>query len=358
MKKIINFEICICLGLILLLSNACNKEFGKGDLLDNKNTIKEKIDTDPNLSFFKELYQYHDSILNANKPAVISVGTRIPTVGGTLASEGITAYIPNNAAFIANGVNFIKKDSLLNGELLKFISLTNNYTDNKLPVDLLTQFLGNLITNLPVEPADFQLQARFKTLGGFPNDSLFVNFLNGEVIFNSKAKVNLASKTTVRNGNLYIIDNLVTPVFDGQFIQAIAVDTSLSLFRQALVRANTPADPLINGSANTGTIRATVFAPTNQAFRDAGITSASINTMPLATLRLLIQNHIIRQRIFSTQFVSGTLNMVNNRPITVNVGSTLTVTSPGSASTPATVVNADNLVVRGVIHKIDKVLKP
>ncbi|MDA9555460.1 fasciclin domain-containing protein [Pelobium sp.] len=359
MKNKISFIISIYLGVVLLLTSACNKEFGKGELLDNKNTIKEKIDTDPNFSFFKELYQFHDSVTNATKPDVITVGTRIPTIGGTLASEGITAYIPTNDVFIANGINKIKVGNALNANLLKFFTLSNNFDPGPISITVLRQFLGNLITNRPAEPADFLIQPRFKTLGGFANDSLFVSNLNGEVLLSFKAKVNLASKTTFKNGNLYTVNNFIPPVYNGQFIQAIATDTTLSLFSQALVRANTPADALINGSANTGTIMATVFAPTNQAFKDGGYTSASINSMPIATLKLLIQNHIIRQRIFSPNLVSGTLTMINNRPITLNVaGSTVTITSPGSAATPATVVNPDLLVIRGVIHKINKVLKP
>lgn len=358
MKKIINFKISIYLGVILLLSSACNKEFGEGEPLNNKNTIKEKIDTDPNFSFFKELYQFHDSVTNSTKPDVIAVGTRIPTVGGTLASEGITAYVPTNDVFIANGINRIKVGTGLNANLFKFFTISNNFPTGTIPLTALRSFLANLITNQPTEPIDFETQSRFRTLGGAPIDSLFISNLNGEVILNFKAKVNLGSKATFKNGNLYTIDNLIIPVFNGQFIQAVATDTTLSLFSQALVRANTPADPLINASANSPTIRATVFAPTNQAFRDAGITSASINAMTLANLRLLIQNHIIRQRIFSPQLVTGTLTMVNNRTITLNVGSTVTITSPGSAATPATVLDSDFLVARGVIHKISKVLRP
>lgn len=359
MKKNINFKLSIYLGAILLLSNACNKEFGEGETLTNNGTIKEKIDSDPNFSFFKELYQFHDSLTNATKPNVISVNTRIPTIGGTLASSGITAYIPTNNVFIANGISKVRLGTALNPNLAKFISLENNFPPGEIPLDNLRQFLGNLITNRPAELADFEIQPRFKTLGGFANDSIFVSNINGEVLLNFKAKVNLPSKMSFRNGNLYTVDNFIPTVFNGQFLQAIAVDTSLSLFSQALTRANTPVDVLINGSANTATIRASVFAPTNQAFRDAGITSASINAMPIAALKLLMQNHIIRQRIFSPQLVTGTLTMVNNRPITLKVvGSTITITSPGSVATPATIVHPNILVVRGVIHKISKVLRP
>lgn len=357
MKKNINFKLSICVGLILLLTNACNKDFGAGEPLNNKGTIKDKIDTDPNYSFFKELYQFHDSLTNTTRPAVIAVNTRVPNFGGTLASAGITAYIPTNDVFIANGINRVKVGTGLNADLLKFFTLSNNFPPGSISIAVLRQFLGNLITNRTVESADFEIFPRFKTLAGNPNDSLFVSNLNGEVLLGFKAKVNVAGKITLRNGNLYPIDNFVSPVFTGQFLQAIATDTTLSLFNQALAR--TPVDALITNSANTPTIRNTIFAPTNQAFRDAGFTSATIATTPLAGLQLLLRNHIIRQRIFSPNFVNGDLIMLNNRPITLNVvGSTVTITSPGSVATPATIVSPNILVIRGVIHKIDKVLRP
>lgn len=325
-------------------------------MIDYKNTVKERIDSDPNLSFYKELYQFHDSLLLAlNKSN--SANVQIPTIGGTLGSSYITAFIPTNDVFIANGINSILINKDINPALFKFISIDNRVGVTYTNATLAT-FLGNFIHNRPLEDLDFLTIPRFRSLGGSANDSLFVSNSNNVTTLSFKAKVNIASRSKFKNGSLYTIDNLITPVFRGQFIQAMAVDNDLSLFSQALVRANTPADALINPSANTATIRATVFAPTNQAFIDAGITSASITTMPIATLKLLVQNHIIRQRIFSPDFVSGPLTMINNRPITLTVGTTTTISSPGSVATPATIVSPDILVIRGVIHKINKVLRP
>lgn len=360
MKKKIFSNISIYLGVILLLTNACNDDFGAGEPIDYKNTVKEKIDTDPTLSFYKELYQFHDSLLNSVRPDVIAPNTRIPTMGGTLGSSYITAFIPTNDVFIANGINSIKVNGTLNPGLFKFINLDNR-AGFTFTTTTLARFLGNFIVNRPVENADFSVLTRLRTLAGTPNDSLFISSVNSETILNFNGKVNISSRANYKNGSLYTVTNLFVPAFQGQFIQAIAVDTTLSLFSQALVRANPPSatEPLINGSANTPSIRASVFAPTNQAFRDAGITSASITAMPLATLRLLVQNHIIRQRIFSPQLVTGTLTMINSRPITLNVsGSSVTITSPGSVATPATIVSPDILVIRGVIHKVNKVLRP
>ncbi len=350
-------KLSLCLGALLILINACTKEedFGVGIKLDYKGTVKDKIDTDPQYSFFKQLYQYHDSLYQATKPAVITPTTRVPTMAGTLGSTFITAFIPTNDAFIANGITFIQKNGGLNIALNKFITFDNRTQPT---FAALTKYIGNHVINRPLNGnADFESVTRFRTLGGAANDSLLLSKINTDYFLNSKAKVNLESVVKALNGNLYPINNLVSPSFNGQFIQASAADTTLSLFSQALVRANTPAEPLINGSANTTSIYATVLAPTNQAFRDAGFTSASINALPLATLRLLIQNHITRQRIFTPQFVSGSLNMINSRPVTVTVGTAVTFTSP-LTPLPANIVQSDILCTRGVIHKIDKVLRP
>lgn len=350
-------KLSLCLGALLILFNACTKEedFGEGVKLDYKGTVKEKIDTDPKYSFFKQLYQYHDSLYQATKPAVITPTTRVPTMAGTLGSTFITAFIPTNDVFIANGITFIQINGGLNIALNKFITFDNRTQPT---FGALTKFIGNHIINRPLDgTADFEAITRFRTLGGLPGDSLFFSKLNNDYILNSKAKVNVNEVVKAVNGNLYTINNLVSPVFNGQFIQAVAADTTLTLFSQALVRANTPAEPLINGSANTATIYATVLAPTNQAFRDAGFTTASINALPLAQLRLLIQNHITRQRIYTPQFVSGNLNMINSRPVTVTVGTGVTFTSP-LTPLPANIVEADILCTRGVIHKINRVLRP
>ena len=108
----------------------------------------------------------------------------------------------------------------------------------------------------------------------------------------------------------------------------------------------------------------TVFAPTDQAFKDAGIPDlAALNAMPTSTLTTILANHVLAGNLGNkftpelpdgtsvTAFGNGTLQLG-----TFNNG-TLTVKSPG-ISTPANMVIPDVQCTNGVVHVIDRVLLP
>ena len=104
-KKYSKIGLFLFIGLITF--NACNKDFGDGDLINYDNTVKSKIDSLPQFSLFKELYKYCDSLTTSTKADVVPVGTTYPSVGGTLGSNFITGFIPTNDAFKANGIETI-----------------------------------------------------------------------------------------------------------------------------------------------------------------------------------------------------------------------------------------------------------
>lgn len=108
----------------------------------------------------------------------------------------------------------------------------------------------------------------------------------------------------------------------------------------------------------------TVFAPTDQAFKDAGIPDlAALNAMPTSTLTTILANHVLAGNLGNkftpelpdgtsvTAFGSGTLQLG-----TFSNG-TLTVKSRG-ISTPANMVIPDVQCTNGVVHVIDRVLLP
>jgi uncharacterized surface protein with fasciclin (FAS1) repeats len=96
----------------------------------------------------------------------------------------------------------------------------------------------------------------------------------------------------------------------------------------------------------------TVFAPTNQAFIDAGITD--INAVPVDQLTDILLYHVVDGRVMSNQVATGEVPtllegfnldvMVNGDVITINDG--------------ITVVTEDIDAANGVIHVIDGVLMP
>ena len=101
----------------------------------------------------------------------------------------------------------------------------------------------------------------------------------------------------------------------------------------------------------------TVFAPTDQAFTDAGIDLAAFDTdEEIAALADILLYHVVAGSILSTDLAEG-----DNDVVAAN-GDKLTVTLDAGTVTvgadDATVTTADVVSSNGVIHVIDKVLTP
>ena len=97
----------------------------------------------------------------------------------------------------------------------------------------------------------------------------------------------------------------------------------------------------------------TVFAPTDQAFTDAGIDLAALdNEEGKVTLTDILLYHVYSGSVASSDVTDGmTATMENGDDVTFTVGDTVMVND-------ATVVTADVIASNGIIHVIDKVLMP
>ena len=97
----------------------------------------------------------------------------------------------------------------------------------------------------------------------------------------------------------------------------------------------------------------TVFAPTDQAFTDAGIDLAALdNEDGKVTLTDILLYHVYSGSVASSDVTDGmTATMENGDDVTFTVGDTVMVND-------ATVVTADVIASNGIIHVIDKVLMP
>ena len=97
----------------------------------------------------------------------------------------------------------------------------------------------------------------------------------------------------------------------------------------------------------------TVFAPTDQAFADAGIDLADFDTdEENQTLTNILLHHVLSGEVTSSMLTDGMLaQMVNGDKVKFGVGATVTVGE-------ATVTGADVVSSNGIIHVIDKVLMP
>ena len=99
----------------------------------------------------------------------------------------------------------------------------------------------------------------------------------------------------------------------------------------------------------------TVFAPTDQAFADAGIDLSNFNTdEEKATLTDILLHHVFAGEVASADVSDGMMaTMVNGDDVKFSVSSSGTV-SVG----PAAVTLADVQASNGIIHVIDAVLLP
>ena len=130
----------------------------------------------------------------------------------------------------------------------------------------------------------------------------------------------------------------------------IPTNASETGFHDSLVAALAHAG-LVDTLSDAGPF--TVFAPTDQAFTDAGIDLANFNTDEAnQTLVDILTYHVISGEVLSSALTDGmSVETLNGDNVTIGVGDNVTVND-------ATVTLADVVSSNGVIHVIDKVLMP
>ena len=187
-------------------------------------------------------------------------------------------------------------------------------------------------------------------------DGLTVTMLNGDdatfAVSDGVVKVGDATVTladvTASNGVIHVIDKVLMPPADLVDIPSTAAATTI---HTSLVAALTQAD-LVTALQADGPF--TVFAPTDQAFADAGIDLTALDTEEgKATLVDILKYHVYSGSVASTEVTDGlTVTMLNGDDATFAVSDG--VVKVGDA----TVTLADVTASNGVIHVIDKVLMP
>ncbi|MGB2194674.1 MAG: fasciclin domain-containing protein, partial [Candidatus Poseidoniaceae archaeon] len=169
--------------------------------------------------------------------------------------------------------------------------------------------------------------------------------VDGGVMVNG-ANVTLADVST-SNGVIHVIDKVLTPTDTPTDIPRTAQCTGV---HNSLVSAVVQAE-LLETLQGDGPF--TVFAPTDQAFADAGIDLASLdNPEGKAALADILLYHVLDSEVPAsavTDCLSATT--VNGNPLSFAVGDGVTV---NGANVTATDVPNSN----GIIHVIDKVLIP
>ncbi|MCY7292034.1 MAG: fasciclin domain-containing protein [Ferruginibacter sp.] len=140
-------------------------------------------------------------------------------------------------------------------------------------------------------------------------------------------------------------------------VSQIAVKQGLTIFAAALKLAKMDTAFSYLGQY-------TILAPTDAAFNAAGITNATLGSIPEATLRTILRNHILPGRTTSFSFLPGPNAALVNINRDFVYSSTYLSSTPGVGAFTGVyfngikIVNVDFLANNGVIHTINGVLLP
>jgi len=262
--------------------------------------------------------------------AVVHAGL-VETLSGT---GPFTVFAPNNAAFAAAGLDTEAKIKALPVETVRNI--------------LLYHVVGQGIGSSSITSAT---NTAVRTAG---NNDIFVArkstgvFVNGAMVLSAD---NMAS-----NGVIHVINTVLMPP-SGNIVQAAQANANFTYLVAAVVRASAGTTNVAQVLSGTGPL--TVFAPTNQAFINAGYpTIQSIQAADPAALTKILTYHVLSGRVLSSDLTEGAT------PATLN-GANVTISLTGGAKvkgvnnpTASNISPANIITTNGVIHAIDQVLLP
>jgi len=242
-----------------------------------------------------------------------------------------TIFAPTNDAFAAS-----KIDANLIG------SLTSDQVRN---IVLYHTFNSKYLeTDIPSGP-----NAKITTELG---DSVFVT-KNSSGVYLNGVKVQ-TTNLVLSNGVLQTISKVLIPPV-GNLVQSVVADTTFSYLAAAVVRASEGGVNVAAVLSNGGIY--TVFAPTNQAFRDAGFATVNdINAADANVLASILTYHVLGGRVFSSDLTEGAMPItLEGGALTVSLVNGATVKGTGNA-TASNIIGTNIMASNGVIHVIDKVL--
>ncbi|MFN3998972.1 fasciclin domain-containing protein [Algoriphagus sp.] len=261
------------------------------------------------------------------------------------ASGAYTVFAPTNDAFARLGLNEetlgVLQVPFLTNTLLYHVSNGN--------------LAGSAITNGGTSPSALGPQRRFIRRG---NDT----YVNGSKI--------LATDVAASNGTIHVIDKVMIATGADIVQSAIALQSSsvftspeLSFLVEAVVYAGL-AEAL---TGSPGSPKFTVFAPTDQAFKDLGTAlgvpfnvPADIRKLPADVVGQVLLNHVFVGEKFTSELNAGNVTPLGGTPLTLGAFTegTLTVRGAGNGTAVARMVIPDVQTTNGIVHVIDRVLLP
>jgi len=275
--------------------------------------------------------------LVADTPNLSLLKTAVVRAGlvETLSASGtFTVFAPTNEAFAATGLGTEAAINAVPVETLKNI-LLYHVLSQKYPA-----------ANIPSGTTELTTAS---------NSKVYVTKKSTGVYVNGSAMVTTAD-INASNGVVHIINKVLMPPSQN-IVELAQGNPNLTYLVAAVTRAS-------QGSTNVAAVLSTtngltVFAPTNQAFIDAGFTTiASIQNADINLLTSILTYHVLAARVFSSDLTEGAM------PTTVN-GGKVTITLSGGAkvkgngnTTASNITAVDIMATNGVVHVIDRVLLP
>jgi uncharacterized surface protein with fasciclin (FAS1) repeats len=276
-------------------------------------------------------------IASDNRFQYLTVAVTRAGLSGTLGDKNaeLTLFAPTNQAFQDAG--FPTLESVANA-----------------PIETLKAILLYHVLATEVKSHQIPLAANTE-VNTVANKPVYVTRTNGGKVFVNGVSV-IQKDWNAVNGVVHVISRVLIPAA-GTVVQTAQGNANLSYLVAAVLRAS-------QGSVNVAAVLSsagpfTVFAPTNQAFKNAGFaTVEAINAADPAVLTPILTYHVIGARIFSSDLTEGA------EPATVN-GAKLKISLTGgptvkgkSNSSASKIILTDIVTTNGVVHVIDQVLLP
>ncbi len=246
-----------------------------------------------------------------------------------------TLFAPTDDAFRAAGFNSIR-------------DLQNTPTSVLTPI-LLYHVVGAkvLAADVPAGP-----NAAVTTLNGA---DIYLTRKPGPMVYVNGNAV-IAADLRAINGVMHAIDKILMPP-SGNIVETASANPDFSYLVAAVVRASQGTVNVAALLSGSGPL--TVFAPTNQAFINAGYpTIASIQVAAPDALLPILGYHVIAGRIFSSDLSEGLMPaMFVGGTTTISLANGPTIKGTSNPA-PSNIVAVNIVTTNGVIHVIDRVLLP
>lgn len=332
----------LALGLLALDGCAKNEEVDP--------SITNIAVTNPD---FQEL---EDAAIRGNVAVLLGNKNADPASGGNF-----TVFAPTNAAFSRLGLNTAQDLAALQQSFLQSTLYYHVYSGS---------LAGSALTPNTTSPGAFTTEPTPAIPSVTPTRRI-IRRADGTLYVNG-SKI-LSTDVKAANGLIHPIDKVLLATGADVLNSALALQGGKVFVKPELtflVEAVVYCGLQDNLKAMPGSPALTVFAPTDQAFKDLGVLlgvplnqPSDIRKLPVATVTAVLLNHVVIGGVqggrFTSELPGGNTIAAAGGPVALGAFDNGVLTVKGASNaTPAKMVIPDVQCTNGVVHVIDRVLLP